>query len=421
MTRRRGTATRVALAALFAGAAILPAGVVAAAPEGRTDAVRDAQYWLDEYGIRDAWAVTRGAGVTIAIIDTGIASGVADLAGAVADGADFSGIGSANGQRPVGSDESEHGTLVASLAAGRGTGAGSGVIGAAPEATLLSASIGFQEGTVDSDTQIAEAVIWAVDNGADVINMSLTRNTLEWPESWDEAFLHAAENDVVVVVAAGNRGSGTVEVGAPATMPGVLTVAGVNRFGNASWNASSQGITIGVAAPSEQLVGVLPNGEYVTWGGTSGATPIVAGIVALVRAAHPELDAVNVINRIVATARDTGEPGADFLYGFGLVDAAAAVSADVPVVTENPMGDLAEWVRVNRRADAEPQPTVPQDPDTTPPPVAAAPGNPIGVLLPSVTTLQLVGLPALVVGGLAFIGLGLAVGAVRHFRSSRTR
>lgn len=411
-------------AALLGGilviAALAPAAAAAAGPSRSLDAVRDREYWLDEYGIREAWQVTRGAGVTIAIIDTGIAR-VPDLGDAVVGGADFSGLGAADGREPVGSEGDEHGTLVASLAAGRGTGAGSGVIGAAPEADLLALSIGFDEGTRDSDTQIAEAVTWAVDHGADVINMSLTRNTLDWPESWDRAFLHAFENDVVVVAAAGNRGSGTVEVGAPATMPGVLTVAGVDEDGSASWDASSQGITIGVAAPSEQLVGVAPSGEYVTWGGTSGATPIVAGIVALVRAAHPELDASNVINRVVATARDAGPAGADFTYGFGLVDAAAAVSADVPAVTENPMGDLVEWVRLNRRAASTATPTISPEPVESGPPAAAGPGNPIGELLPSVTSLQLVGLPLFAVSILLFIAVGLGLGAVRHFRSSDRR
>jgi type VII secretion-associated serine protease mycosin len=402
-----------AAAATGASAAAPASGSV---PQRSSDAVRDREYWLDEYGIEDAWAVTRGAGVTIAVIDTGVDGGVSELSGAVIDGTDVSGLGTANGQTPVGSDGREHGTMVASLAAGRGTGAGAGVIGAAPEASLLSISISFGGG-VDSDSEIADAVRWATDHGADVINMSLTRNTLDWPESWDDAFLYAMDHDVVIVAAAGNRGSGTVEVGAPATLPGVLTVAGVDENGTASWDASAQGITIGVAAPSESLVGVVPGGGHVIWSGTSGAAPIVAGIVALVRAAHPELDADNVIQRVVATARDAGPPGADFSYGYGLVNAAAAVSAQVPTVSENPMGDLHEWVRVNRRATGSPAPTatVTSVPEPTAP-ESAGPPNLVGTALPSVTLLQLVGMPTLVIALIAFVWVGLVVGAVRHYK-----
>jgi type VII secretion-associated serine protease mycosin len=409
---RRLTRRAVAGAAAL-GLLLVPSAAVAAP----VDQVRSLEYWLDDYGIRDAWTTTGGEGVTIAIIDTGIDSGVRELSGAVTGGADFSGLGSGDGQKPVGSEGAEHATMVASLAAGRGTGTSSGVIGAAPQASLLSLSIGFGEAEEDSDEQIAEAVRWAVDHGADVINMSLTRNTLDWPQSWDDAFLYAMQHDVVVVAAAGNRGSGTAEVGAPATMPGVLTVSGVDRNGQASSDASSQGITIGVAAPSEELVGVIPGGRYVTWSGTSGATPIVAGVVALVRAAHPDLDAANVINRILATARDRGPAGPDFTYGYGLLDAAAAVQGDVALVDENPAGDLAEWIRVNRRAEATPGPTSFAGPSL--PERPAGPENPIGTLLPSVTTLQLVGIPVLVVGLLATVLAGLIVGAVRAYRGNR--
>jgi len=389
------------------------------------DSIRDREYWLDDYGIRSAWDVTRGAGQTIAIIDTGVAASHQDLTGAVVGGADFSGQGSSNGQTPVGSGDSSHGTMVASLAAGRGRGT-SGVIGAAPAASLLAISIGFEDGgSATSDDQIADAVRWAVDNGADVINMSLTRNTLEWPESWDDAFLYAMEKDVVVVAAAGNRGSGTTQVGAPATMPGVLTVGGVDRAGAASWDASAQGISIGVSAPSEQLVGAVPGGGYVLWDGTSGATPLIAGIAALVRAAHPDLDAANVIQRIIATSRDAGASGADPIYGYGLVDAAAAVSATVPAVTANPMGDLAEWVRINRRADATPAPAetlAPAPaPSAAPLPQAGGVQTPLGTLLPTVSQLRDVGIPLLLyaVFGTAFVLLLLS--ALRQFRAARRK
>ena len=397
--------------------------LLGAAP-AHADSIRDREYWLGDYGIREAWKTTKGKGVTIAIIDTGVDSSHADLAGAVVGGKDFSGQGAANGQRPVGSDGGSHGTMVAGLAAGRGQGS-SGVIGAAPAASILAISVGFGAGAPNSDDQIADAVRWAVDNGADIINMSLTRNTLDWPTSWDDAFLYAAEKDVVVIAAAGNRGSGTTQVGAPATMPGVLTVAGLDRSGKASWNASSQGITIGVAAPAEQLVGTVPGGGYVLWDGTSGATPIVAGVAALVRAAHPDLDAANVINRIVKTAKDAGTAGNDPIYGFGKLDAAAAVTSKVAAVDANPMGDLAEWIRVHRRADA-PVSTpsavpLPTDSATPLPPVAAGPANPLGSILPSVEQLRDVGIPLLLFGGFGAALIVLLVALGRQFGWVRRR
>ena len=82
------------VAVLVVGALLIPSAAVAQS----SDLVRSKEYWLDDYGIRTAWNTTQGAGVTIAIIDTGIAGGVRDLAGAVVGGADFSGQGAANGQ-----------------------------------------------------------------------------------------------------------------------------------------------------------------------------------------------------------------------------------------------------------------------------------------------------------------------------------
>ena len=401
------------------------ASVLVATP-AHADAVRDQEYWLQEYGIEAAWETTKGAGVTIAVIDTGVDGTVKELEGVVTGGTDFSGQGAPDGQTPVGDDNPAHGTLVASLAAGRGTGTGAGVIGAAPEANILAISIGFTGGPISSDDQIAQAVRYAVDQGADVINLSLTRETLDWPTSWDSAFLYAMDNDVVVVAAAGNRGSGTTSVGAPATMPGVLTVAGVDVNGVASFNASTQGITIGVAAPSEDLVGVAPGGSHVLWNGTSGATPIVAGIVALVRAAHPQLDAANVINRIVATAHDTGAPGSDAIYGFGLVDAEDAVNANVPLVDENPMGSLAEWITIYRRAESTPAPLPTFSPSPAPVPdsddaTIAGPVSPLGTLLPTVSMLRNVGVPLAIYGIFLLILAGSGVLAWRRFRSMRER
>ena len=359
---RRGRTQRFLALALLGAVLAVPGAVVSTAP-AFADQVRERQYWLQDYRIEEAWQITRGAGVRIAIIDTGIDATHQDLAGAVVGGADFSGLGTPYGLTPVG-PERRHGTMVASLAAGRGNNTVDGVLGSAPEAELLSLSMSFGAGTGSPDQQVANAVRFAVDNGADIISLSLTRNTRDWPESWDRAFSYAAANDVVVIAAAGNRGSGTVAVGAPATMPGVLTVGGVDQDGLASDSASSQGITIGVMAPSEGLVGATPGGGYVAWSGTSGATPIVAGIVALVRSAYPAMDAANVINRVLLTANRVTDRIPDPIYGYGLIDAYEALTADVPFVTNNPLGSIDDWVVLHRRQEGNPI-VVPLGPQST--------------------------------------------------------
>jgi subtilisin family serine protease len=373
----------------------------------QADQVRERQYWLSEYGIAQAWQITKGAGVTIAIIDTGIDGSHQDLVGAVIGGSDFSGLGSANGQTPIG-QERRHGTMVASLAAGRGNNQTDGILGSAPEASLLSLSMSFGGGTISPDDQIAQAVRFAVDNGADIISLSLTRNTRDWPESWDRAFSYAAANDVVVIAAAGNRGSGTFAVGAPATMPGVLTVGGVNRDRVASDTASAQGITIGVMAPSEDLVGATPGGGYVAWSGTSGATPIVAGIVALVRAAYPNLDAANVINRVLATATPVTDTIPDPLYGYGIVNAQRALTAEVPLVSANPLGSIDEWVVLHRRQEGEAV-VVPLGPATTASGSTSRPDRPV----PLEPDTQLQAVPYLITLGFGVVFLVvLTTGAI---------
>ncbi|WP_159606381.1 S8 family serine peptidase [Agromyces humi] len=419
MTPRARRPFAVVAKAAAAAAAATVLALAGAAP-AHADTVRDLEYWLADYGFTTAWNNSQGEGVTVAIIDTGVSGDVAELRGAVVGGTDVSGLGTPDGQTPVG-DDPDHGTLVASLLAGRGTGEGNGVIGVAPKADLLSASVAFGQDTgavKSNDDQIAEAVRWAVDNGADVINMSLTRNTRDWPESWDDAFTYAFENDVVVVAAAGNRGSGTSEVGAPATIPGVLTVAGVDREKNASFDASSQGITIAVAAPSEDLVGALPDGSYVQWDGTSAAAPIVSGLVALIRSEYPDLDAANVIERLIRTADPHGQEHVPSpLYGWGIIDPVEALTADVPEVDSSPLGSLAEWITIHRRADApttesgdEAQVIVP----IADPPLPRSDGA--QTLLPTAWTLAYITVPLSLVAGFGTLAALLGIGATRHSR-----
>lgn len=422
--RRRRTASALMALALVGGTA---ATTLAAAPAAHADEWRDKQYWLDESGITKAWEVSKGANVKIAVIDSGVDGKHQDLAGVLSGGVDVSGAGSPDGQKSIGA-KPEHGTLVATMLAGRGhqpadstakpspsagpTVGPDGIVGVAPEAQLLSVSTWLGSpnpgGKSDQD-QIPQAVRWAVDNGAGVINISLGSTSPEWPQSWDAAFLYAEQKNVVIVAAAGNRGGGNVQVGAPATIPGVLTVAGLDRKGNASIDSSSQGISIGVAAPAENLIGGLPGGDYTEWAGTSGATPIVAGVAALIRSKWPDMTANQVINRIVSTAKDAGAPGRDPLYGFGILDAEAALKDDVPETRLNPLGSISDWIRVHRRgnlattpaaAAAPPTSAAPTLPEATVP-VAEAPSG-LDSAVPAMVVLGFGGLFLCIVGAAVF-------------------
>jgi subtilisin family serine protease len=418
------------------------AAALVAAPAAHADSWRDKEYWLAESGITKAWEVSKGAGVKVAVIDSGVDGKHPDLAGVLAGGADISGAGAANGQESIGA-KPEHGTLVATMLAGRGhqpakpsakpsatasastaagaaAGAGAGpdgIIGVAPEAQLLSVSTWIGSANPGGKTdqqQIPEAVRWAVDHGARVINISLGSTSPEWPQSWDAAFLYAEQKDVVIVAAAGNRVGGNIQVGAPATIPGVLTVAGLDRSGKASIDSSSQGISIGVAAPAEDLAGGMPAGGYAEWAGTSGATPIVAGVAALIRSKWPEMSASQVINRIVSTAKDAGAPGKDPLYGFGVLNAEAALKADVAETKVNPLGSISDWIRVQRRGNA-----ASTAPAAAPAPTSAAPTLPEATVPVAQKPSQLdSAVPAAVVLGFGALFLGIIAAAAFQLRAA---
>lgn len=335
------------------------------------DAIRDRQYWLSDYGFTQAWKITKGAGVKVAVIDTGIDVSHPDLLGSVIRGVDISTPSALVEQTPV-QDFGYHGTMVASLLAGRGHGKNLGLIGVAPESQLISVAMRFDLQPQNTDEQVAAGIHYAVDAGAKVINLSLTRNSKDWPALWDEAFQYAFDNDVVVVAAAGNRASGTDQVGAPATIPGVLVVAGVDKNANISNQASTDGLTIGVSAPATDLVSAYPGGDYKIWSGTSGAAPIVSGLVALIRSKYPQLDANNVINRVISTATKMTDETYSTQYGYGLIDPQKALTATLPLVDENPLGSLKEWVKLYRKSTDVPAagelaaPIAPKDLESTP-------------------------------------------------------
>ena len=334
------------------------------------DDVRQREYWLKEYGITSLWSQATGKGVTVAVIDTGVDGTHPDLEGNVLRGYDASGVGSEDGWKGLGA-EPMHGTEVASLIAGHGhetqgysaiagqPGKPTGVIGVAPEVKILPISLNMgTTGGKSIDEQIPAAVRYAVDHGAQIINMSIGSNKTSWPQSWDEAFAYAEQKGVLIVAAAGNRGSGLTQVGAPATIPGVLTVGGIDRNKQVSEGSSTQGISIAVVAPSTDMIAAAPGNGYMLWSGSSAAAPLVTGVAALLKQKYPQESAAQLAQRLIASADDAGATGRDPLYGYGVFNPQDAMALPAPKVTANPLGSISEWIAVHRKQQvSEPTPS----------------------------------------------------------------
>jgi type VII secretion-associated serine protease mycosin len=282
-----------------------------------------------------AWPLSRGAGVTVAVIDSGVSPDHPSLAGKVLPGLDLIGTG------PGQCDENGHGTLVAGIIAARETVSdGYRFHGVAPDATILPIRVvRDQRRTVDSylSDLIAQALIWAVDRGgADVINLSLT--TVPTP-GLATAVQHALDAGVVVVAASGNEGEAGGAVAYPAAYDGVIAVAGIDPQ-DRHVPSSSAGEHVDVAAPGVRISGPSAAGGgflFSADGGTSFATAYVSGVAALVRAYDPTLRPSDVAWRITSTAAHP--PGGwNANIGYGVVDPARAVGTLAPAGAAAPEG-----------------------------------------------------------------------------------
>ncbi len=293
------------------------------------DSVRAEQWHLKTLNVAGAWTYAAGAGVTVAVIDSGVDAGHKDLQGQVLPGLD---LVDPNGDGDT--DLVGHGTTVSALIAGRNDD-DAGVMGIAPKAKILPVRVLDRENRYDDALIVAKGVRWAVDHGARVINLSLggSGSSAALAAALDYAFA----KDVVVVACTGNASaSSTTGVWYPAREPGVLAVAGLERDGDVLWSGSITGKETVVTAPATQLVGARPSG-YWRVQGTSFAAPMVSGVAALIRSRWPTMPAGEVVSRIVKTAKDRGPAGRDSEYGFGMVDPTGALTAEVPAVSTNPL------------------------------------------------------------------------------------
>jgi subtilisin family serine protease len=321
----------VSLAALPAA----PALDAAAAP---TDGIQAKQQWvLNMLDTEAAWSVTRGAGVTVAVIDSGVNPNVSDLSGSVITGPDYTGVTTS----PASKNWGVHGTWMASLIAGHGHDGGlSGVVGTAPGARILSIRVipdradphyhkyEREEETVIQQS-LANGIKYAVTHGAKVISMSIGYSA---PSVTVRSELQDAYNHGVVVIAsAGNSGGpssgrvGKAPESFPADYPGVISVSAVKVSGAVA-PFSSDNLSVKVAAPGVQVPAQGRDGQYWLVSGTSPACALVAGVAALIKSKYPRLAPDLVARALTSTTTDRPADGYDSQVGFGIVDASAALA-----------------------------------------------------------------------------------------------
>jgi type VII secretion-associated serine protease mycosin len=325
----------------------IAAVVALPASPARADWVRDKQWYLSSLKISQVHAITEGAGVTVAVVDTGVEAHP-DLRDNLLRGTDVLPGASDNGQV----DHSGHGTAMAGIIAAHGKSPGDGLLGIAPKAKILPVK-DEKPGNIGGSAVIGTGIAWAAEHGAKVINVSLSTGP---SLSLSSAIATAAAKDSVVVAASGNK-SRFLQFGNPAAMPGVLAVGSTDRSGKpASFTVT--GPQMQICAPGVDIETGRLKGSYAVSSGTSESTAVVSGAVALVRAKFPQLSAQEVIHRLTATATDVGKPGRDDECGYGELNIVKALTADVPPLAATPSAGASS---------AAPTPTAPvAAPDTDP-------------------------------------------------------
>ncbi|MBD0711042.1 MULTISPECIES: type VII secretion-associated serine protease mycosin [unclassified Streptomyces] len=285
----------------------------------------------------ELWQDTRGKGVRVAVIDTGVDDVNPQLKTAVdaKAGKDFlkpdkenPGLGDERRGKTDGTvDQVGHGTKVAGIIAARPR-QGTGFVGLAPEATIIPIRQNDEKNSGKSDT-MAQAIDWAVRQKADVVNISQDTTQPLGPDSaMAKSVAAAIKAGVVVVASAGNDGmDGTLKDTYPAAFPGVLAVASSDR-NNERAAFSQSGTFVGVAAPGVDIVSTVPGGGQCVDNGTSFSAPYVAGVAALLRAKYPRWSVAQIVTRIEQTAVRSVN-GRDNHVGWGVVDPVRAL-ADAP-------------------------------------------------------------------------------------------
>ncbi|MEU0085797.1 type VII secretion-associated serine protease mycosin [Streptomyces sp. NPDC006274] len=341
--RKRAAA---AAAVLLTALSVAPSAAVAAeGPEGAAldgsgectfpmkEQIADTPWPLQRVLLDELWQDTKGKGVRVAVIDTGVDNDNVQLKPAVdaSAGKDLLKPDKNNSDEKRGKTDGTvdlvgHGTKVAGIIAARPR-KGTGFVGIAPESTIIPIRQN-DENNSGNDLTMATAIDHAVAKGADVINISQdTTKPLGADSALNKAVQRAIGAGVVVVASAGNDGmDGKVKNTYPAAFPGVLAVASSDR-NNERAPFSQAGAFVGVAAPGVDIVSTVPGNGQCVDNGTSFSAPYVAGVAALLTAKHPKWTPAQIIAEIEQTATRSIN-GRDNFVGWGVVDPVRALSGD---------------------------------------------------------------------------------------------
>ena len=279
------------------------------------------QWYLDSINTYEGWDITTGSSdVVIAVLDSGVNAQHPDLVGKVLTGQGYDFV---NNDADA-SDDQGHGTSVAGTAAAN-VNNGIGIAGIAMNAKILPVKV-MSAASSALYSNIAKGIIYAADNGADIINVSLTGTVAS--TILQDAVNYAWGKGCVVVCSAGN--SGLNEKLYPAACNNVIAVSASNYWGEApSW--STKGDHVDVVAPGHGIQTTTMNGGYGMTGGTSFSAPIVSGLAALLMSSPLDLSNAEIEDVIKNTATDIGAVGKDDASGFGIINVEQALTEVFPM------------------------------------------------------------------------------------------
>lgn len=328
--------------AAVGAAALLAVSVAAAGPAAAFPAN---SWWYGELSVAKAQQVTKGAGVTVAVLDTGVQASLPDLTGQVLPGRSFTGGGDPRTDLPDSrAHYFGHGTAVAGYIAG--TGRGAGMVGIAPKAKILPVRVASSSTSIDLGA-VAQAIPWAVQHGAKIVNLSVAASSACSPDM-QAAVDYAVRRNVIVVAGSGNTPGASV--GSPANCIGVLAVGGTSESKSfVPWSGESYGPQLDFVAPADHMRDLLltnqlsnPDGT-----GTSIATALVSGTFALLRAKFPGESARSLVTRALYNVHnglpdDTFAKRIDDKLGYGEILPSYALTEAPPKGARNPIYDAVD-------------------------------------------------------------------------------